>query len=253
METGISKAKKRLHLALDIGAQMLASGAEIERVEDSLERICKAFGAHEVEAFAITYMIAVTVSSDHFDDITQIRRVKMNERNLSKLSELNALSRAICENHMTFEEAQNRFQEICHHKEHSLKVLMMIYALISASFAIFFGGSSRDMVVSGLIGALIAPIDYILMGISFNRFVRICVCSLCAGALSVFSIFLHAGNSADLISIGNIMIFIPGVIFTTGITEILSNNMLSGMTRVAEAMLLSVVIATGFVLANIIL
>ena len=42
-----------LACALDIGAEMLINGAEISRVEDSISRICRAYGAEEINAFSI--------------------------------------------------------------------------------------------------------------------------------------------------------------------------------------------------------
>lgn len=245
------KARKDLHIALDIGAQMLSSGAEIERVEDSIERLCRAFGAETVESFAITYVIAVTISGKDFDGITEIRRISQFDRNLEKLSQLNALSREICEKHLASEEAEQKLKAICEGKGYHLVQLMFIYALISSAFTVFFGGTFRDAVFSAAIGVLIAPVDKFLNRLQINRFVCVCICSVCAGALAMLCVTLFPGISADYISIGNIMIFIPGVIFTCAIQEIFSNNMLSGFTRMVEAIMLSVVIASGFVFVKL--
>ena len=47
--------------ALDIGEHLLKNGAEVSRVEDTIERICFAYGAARVEAFAITTLIVASV------------------------------------------------------------------------------------------------------------------------------------------------------------------------------------------------
>ena len=44
-------ASNYLYLALNIGEQMLISGAEVGRVEDSIRRICMAYGAVRVDVF----------------------------------------------------------------------------------------------------------------------------------------------------------------------------------------------------------
>ncbi len=41
-------AREFLFNALNIGEEMLRSGAEVSRVEDSIRRICKAYGAESV-------------------------------------------------------------------------------------------------------------------------------------------------------------------------------------------------------------
>ena len=45
--------KKKVKCAMDIGEQMLISGAEVHRVEDSIQRICYALGAVRADIFII--------------------------------------------------------------------------------------------------------------------------------------------------------------------------------------------------------
>lgn len=253
MEAKVRESRKALQTALNIGAQMLSSGAEISRVEDSIVRMCRAFGAETVECFAITYVIVVTISGENLTELTEIRRINTFDRNMYKLTELNALSREICETQMNPEQASQRLREIENRKSYSLSGKMFIFALISLSFTLFFGGSLKDMAVSALIGVLIAPVENVLSRSAMNRFVQVFLCSVVAGLLSIVMAGIWRGVSSELVSIGNIMIFIPGVIFTCAVQEIFSNNMLSGLTRLAEAVIISLVIATGFVLANVLL
>ena len=76
---------------------MLISGAEVSRVEDSVRRICMAYGAEKVDVFTITSAIVVTVYSPMFGAVTQTRRITSTKYDLFKLARLNALSRRICE------------------------------------------------------------------------------------------------------------------------------------------------------------
>ena len=46
---------------LDMGALLLNCGAEISRVEDTLCRMGRAYGAQQVEAFVITSIISLTI------------------------------------------------------------------------------------------------------------------------------------------------------------------------------------------------
>ena len=39
---------------MDIGEQMLIAGAEVHRVEDSVSRMCRAFGYRRTDVFIIT-------------------------------------------------------------------------------------------------------------------------------------------------------------------------------------------------------
>ena len=85
-----------LCLALDVGEGMLKNGAEVGRVEDTIERICKAYGAAHVEVFTIISVINAAVRMPDGSYSMQLRRVKSIDSNFSTLEKLNALSRKIC-------------------------------------------------------------------------------------------------------------------------------------------------------------
>lgn len=50
-----------VHLCLDMGEQMIQAGAEVNRVEDTLTRMGKAYGALETDVFVITSSIIITM------------------------------------------------------------------------------------------------------------------------------------------------------------------------------------------------
>ncbi len=245
----IDKVRKHLEAALNVGVRMLESGAEIYRVEESVSRICTAFGATQVEVYAVNYLILVTVSGEGYSGVTESRRVKEHDRNLTKLAALNDLSRSICSGNVDFEEVADKLDEIDQMKGSNLVQQMLIYALISSSFTIFFGGSVLDAIVSGVIGILVAPIDRLLGVLQMNRFIRLGLCSFLCGIMAALSLKMGLPVSVSEIGIGNIMVFIPGVIFTYAIQEILANNTMSGFSKMIEAIVISMVIAAGFVVA----
>lgn len=244
-------AREQLELALDIGVSMMQAGAEINRIEESVSRICKAFGATKVEVFAVRYLIVATVSGNGYSGITETRSAWKYERNLSKLTALNDLSRNICNGIIDYEQIREKFNDIENIKDWNLIQMMIIYALISSSFTIFFGGDAVDMLVSGFIGLLVAPVDRLLNLIQINSFVRVGCCSFVCGLLAAIAYKAGINISTDMIGIGNIMIFIPGVLFTIAIQEILCNNMLSGVSKIVESIILSLVIATGFAVVSV--
>ena len=90
------QAEHMLFNVLEIGSRMLVSGAEVQRVENSIYRMCTAYGSETTEVFCMTYMIVVTISSKQFGTITLSRRIHNLSLNLYELLYLNALSRRMC-------------------------------------------------------------------------------------------------------------------------------------------------------------
>ena len=67
--------EKILTNVMNIGEQMLISGAEVHRVEDSVRRMCCALGAKRIDIFIITSSMVATVYTQEGEIFTQTRRI----------------------------------------------------------------------------------------------------------------------------------------------------------------------------------
>ena len=134
------QAEHMLFNVLEIGSRMLVSGAEVQRVENSIYRMCTAYGSETTEVFCMTYMIVVTISSKQFGTITLSRRIHNLSLNLYELLYLNALSRRMCSTLPDMKTVDQKIRQIKALPKYGPIPSMLIYALISSSFTIFFGG-----------------------------------------------------------------------------------------------------------------
>ena len=114
----------------------------------------------------------------------------------------------------------------------------------------FFGGDSKDMLVSAAIGILLKFLEFFVKKSAANGLITALLCSMVGGFLSNLAVLAGLGSHADLISIGNVMLFIPGLAFTNSLRDMLSGDTITGLIRFMESILLAVVIALGFTLAN---
>ena len=69
-------SKDFLHIFLDMGDALLNSGAEIFRVEDTLNRMGYACGAAQMNVFVITSSIVITMEFPEEGARTQTRRIR---------------------------------------------------------------------------------------------------------------------------------------------------------------------------------
>lgn len=243
-----------LYLAMSIGEGLLTSGAEVSRVEDTICRLCRAFGSERVDVFTITSSIVVSMRMEG-EVYTQTRRIQNTEYNLHRLELLNQLSRRICASQepLSAMEIRRELERIHREPGYSFPTTVLFYALVSSSFSIFFGGNLRDAAASALIGVLLRFLQVWLKELDINQFISVFLCSIAGGILAFLSVACGIGQSAEMISIGNIMLLIPGIAMTNGIRDMFSGNTISGLLRLAEALLLAVVIALAFVLTSILL
>ena len=248
--SAVRYANRYLYLALTIGERMLCSGAEVSRVEDSIRRICKSYGAVQVDVFTITSSIVVTIYGQGFGTVTQTRRISTLENDLNRLEQLNSLSRRIVAEHLPLTQVQAELDGIAAGPRYTFFQQVLIYALISASFALFFGGSGWDALASACIGAALRFVDAAVRWMDLNSILSALVCAGVGGLLAYVSVRLGFGDSVDMISIGNVMLLIPGIKLTNSLRDLFNGDTISGLLRFLEALLVAVIIAFGFVIAG---
>ena len=144
---------------MDIAEALLAVGAEVNRVEDTLTRMGTAYGAVRMNAFVITSSIVVTMTLPSGRDITQTRRILTpGGTDFTVLEALNDLSRRCCADPIPLDELRREVAQITAETPKPLLVYLGS-ALAAGSCALFFGGSMTDGLVAALFGLVICRLQ----------------------------------------------------------------------------------------------
>ncbi len=242
--------KELLSCALYIGEQMLVSGAEVNRVEDSISRICKAYDAKRVDVFTITSSIVVTLQMNNGNTLTQTRRISKYYIDIDKLDKLNNLSRYICAHKPDAAYIGAEMEKINDRRPYSPLIQYLVYAVIAASY-LFSLRRLSDAAVSAVIGLLLKFAITFIQKVDKNKvFVNI-LCSFVVGVLGVLLVRSGVGHNLDAIIVGNIMLLIPGLALTNSIRDIISEEIIAGLLRLCEAILVAISISVGFALASV--
>lgn len=243
--------KELLSYILDIGEQMLVSGAEVNRVEDSISRICKAYDAKRVDVFTITSSIVVSLQLKSGNTLTQTRRIVKYSTDLDKLDRLNNLSHYICAHTPEAEYIRSEMEKIGIRRIHGPVIQYLVYGMIAGTFTIFYGGDLNDAAVSAAIGMILKLAITFIQIVDENVFFVNILCSFVVGMLGILLVRTGIGHSFDKIAIGNIMLLIPGLALTNSIRDIISGDTIAGLLRLCEAILVALSISFGFGLVSV--
>ena len=237
--------EKLLDSVMDIGEQMLISGAEVHRVEDSIKRIFDAYGTKRTDVFIITSSIVVTI---HTDDkaYTQTRRITETSTDYEKLHKLNELSRSICKHKYSDNEIKKQLAEIAKSKKYPLWLEFICYAVIAGAFTLFFGGRITESAVSFIIGALVRFVILLCDKTVKNKIFCKFVSAFIATSLAFIALRLDFIATVDKVIIGNIMTLIPGIGLTTALKDLLVGDSIAGLLRTIEACITALAIAAGY-------
>ncbi|MBQ9123937.1 MAG: threonine/serine exporter family protein [Lachnospiraceae bacterium] len=241
----MEKNKEILSAILDAGELMLMSGAEVSRVESTIEHMAKAYGFQKVDVFTIIFSIVVTVKDGEGNIETQTRRIEARDTDLHKVERINALSRKVCTQPVTLEDFKEELRAIEQEKPYSPWIILAIYGIASAAFTVFFGGGVGDAVAAFLGGLVLRLILMAGNRLRLQNIVLTMLCSGAAGLMALLSVKLGIGQSLDQIIIGNIMLLTPGIALTNSLRDLIRGDLISGLLVLCEAVIRAVAIALG--------
>lgn len=226
------------------GKIMLESGAETYRVEETIVRICTAFGAHTADSFVIPTGIMVTVT--YYDEVaTLIKRITSRGVDLNKIDQINDLSRKIQTESIDICDFNKELLKISNSTRYSPIITLLWSSIAAGCFSIMFGGTFKDFFAASLIGAIIKIVSIIFQKLSINEFFVNSFCGALCSILAMIFLKLNLCSNLDKTIIGSIMLLVPGLIITNAIRDTIAGDFLSGITKASEAFLIAVSIAVG--------
>lgn len=239
---------RTVNLWLDMAEMMLECGAEIYRIEDTLNRVGTAWGAKRMEVFVITSSIVVTAEGDGWQ-YTSTRRMRgPSGSDFTRLEDLNALARRVCREPIDDDSFQKQLESIAGTKPRFSKTLLGS-TFAALSFALFFGGSWLDSVFAGLFGILVMLLSDLCARRRLNRFSSYFFVSVFTGVLICLLSRVIVTLKPDKIIVGVIMLTIPGIATTNSMRDMLTGDTLSGTLRLVQSLLETLVLAGSYTFA----
>ena len=234
-----------LDLALMAGHILLENGAEIYRVEETIDRICGYYGVNSENAFVLSNGIFLTAGSARESFFAKVQHIPVSGTHLNKVAAVNQLSREIVEGRHTIQDAYRILEEIRTMPGKKRWMQTLASGVGSAAFCIFFGGTFGDSLAAFAAG--ICLYLYVLW-LSVPHLSKI-VGNIGGGALvTVVCCLLYlmgVGENLNFMMIGTIMPLVPGVAFTNSIRDVADGDYISGSVRMLDALLVFFCIAIG--------
>lgn len=238
-----------LEVASEAGHILLENGAEISRVEDTMERISSHYGVHTGHFFVLSNGIFTTSSSNKY---ANVEFIPIRGIQLSKVVEVNRLSYRIAADKVSLTQARAELDAIRDEPMKPAWEQIVGSAFGAAGFCAVFGGGFMDCAAAFVVGTLL----YLFLLFISSRYLSKIVGGICnslvATLLCLVSYRLGFGSSLSNIIIGAIMPLIPGVPFVNGVRDLADSDYIAGTTRLTDAMLgffcIALGVGTSFVL-----
>jgi len=234
-----------LDLATDLGYELAMSGAETFRVEESISRVLAAYGM-EAEVFAIPNYLIVSIIAGDGHPITRMRRIGYHGNDLDSVERFSGLSRALCNRTPEPAEGLSWLEQVrAQRTKYPTPVQYLGDFLGAGGFALFFGGSWIDGLCAGICGILVGLINHFTARLKTNQFFSTIAASFLMALLAYAMGALGLALRPDAVTIGALMILVPGLLFTNAMRDIIYGDTNSGVNRIVQVFLVAAAIALG--------
>ena len=229
-----------LKFASDAGRVLLENGAEISRVEETMERIADNYGESGERFFVLSNGIFTTGKS-----YANAEFIPMKGARLEKVVEVNQLSREIAAHKIPLPQAVEMLERIKNLPSKPVWEQFLGAGLGCAGFCIIFGGSLLDCMAS-LCSALVL---YLFVLKVSTPYLSKTLGNICGGFIGtilciLFNLMVPQTNLGNMV-VGTLILLIPGVPFTNGLRDVANEDYLAGITRLADALMMFLCIAIG--------
>ena len=242
MENAVDEIRSEevLRLASEAGRILLQNGAEISRVEDTMERIATHYGVQGENFFVLSNGIFTTGRS-----YANAQFIPIKGASLDKVAAVNQFSRDIQAYDLSLEEACSRLEEIKNLPSKPLWEQYVAAGIGCAAFCIIFGGGLADAAAS-LAAALFLNFLVARIGMPYlSKTLANVAAGFIGTLLCILFYSLGFGSNLGNMVVGTMILLTPGVAFTNGLRDIANEDYLAGMTRLTDALMMFIAIAVG--------
>ena len=241
----MSRAQELLPLAADLGAVLLASGAEIRQVEEGLYRLLGAQGL-QAEVFVLLKGIFLSAWEPGQAPVSLIRHVRGGSGvDLTRLEKALILTEALGSGALEPSLARGQVDELLTPYPPHLIRMIAAAAATAGIYGVFFGGTWTEAVWAAGWAALAQGLRALLSRARIPALAEVFLTTVFLAMGALAAPWVLAGADPVRILTGGVMILIPGVALVNGIKDLLHGDTVSSLYRLAEAGLQTAAIAAA--------
>lgn len=231
---------QKIRLICQAAQLVLENGGETYRVEETAMRMASGLGLEDVNVVAFPTSVFVNVGG-----LSRVRRVTHRGTNTSRLARVNDVSRRVEHGLISADEAEAELHAIAADPGLHQLVLIAAYGVSAASFSLVFGGGLGTLIVALFIGMAVQAIQPLFSRMSMGTLLFDFSGGFLAAALAQLASLAVPYGDVNAAIVGGIMPLLTGLLMTTAVRDTMYGDLISGIARAVEALLLAACIALG--------
>jgi uncharacterized membrane protein YjjP (DUF1212 family) len=230
--------RTKTRFIIKLGRALHQCGTSSQRIERHLINVARMLGLNGNFLITPTTFTCAFWVTDELDQFIHIERVEPAEQNLGRLWEIDRLVEGIAEKRISFEEGVGQLEQVTSAPlNYPPAANAVSWALSGGSFACLLSANPRDGLAATILSLLLYFISHLgSRHAGWKPLVTILV-PFVAGILASSANASGLGINVPFVVLSSIIIFIPGLALTVALTEISTGHLISGSSRLVDAMM----------------
>jgi uncharacterized membrane protein YjjP (DUF1212 family) len=228
---------------LDIGTLLMSAGANSHRIRTTIERISDGFGVST--DLLITHRALMITINDSDDELlhSRLKRSSPHGVNFRLVSGISRMSWRVIEEAWSVKQINEELDRLVALPHFNRLLILIMVSLAGASFCRLFGGSWPDMLVSG--GATFVGLFIRQETVKHNFNPYLCVFFGALTASLIARTFIEFGNISEHALATSVLFLVPGVPLINSFSDLIDGNIMNGIVRSVNGLIISFAIALG--------
>lgn len=238
-----------LHFVTELGRRMLISGANIERVEMTIQTICHAYGLHNVNNQTMTTSIFVGATDQ--DGIYRDRRVAVPACgiDLERLRKLNSFAYKVKEELPNPANLREMLDAEDNTKVYPIWVTLIAQIIAMIALGRLFGGTWQDLITIGVISSGLFFAMRLMTRIHITKIIANFIAMFLAGLIALGAFRLGFTQHIFVVLITLAFFLVPGIQMVNAARNLLCGNEMNGIIEMLKIALEILTITAGLAAA----
>lgn len=229
---------------LRIGALLIHSGANTERVRITLNRISNAFD-YDIEVditYASLFLTLVNKEGEHFFSLRQVPHHVINFKILSGISRM---SWRVVEEKWSVRQMNQEVDRLASLNPYPTVIFFPVVGMAGAAFCRLAGGQLLDLLVvfsATIIGLFVRQLA---LRKEFNYYLCIYFGAVAASLVAGVAVKLGIGYTHEQAFATSVLFLIPGVLLINTFSDLIDGHVQNGISRGVSGFVVSFAIALG--------
>lgn len=229
---------------------MVASGTHSSRISRSAKRIAEAYGYDlRLDLSLRNLSVMLCEKGNPANHYHELIAVPASPISLSNNADLSRLSWEVFDKKMPMADFEAKFNVIIQRPRYSHVTVSLMASTASFGLCFLFNGTIWAMLMVFISTFISFNLRSFLTKKQVNNHLNVLITALVASAIASCGAFIDA-NAAQVAVATSVLYLVPGVVFISGLIDVLEGFVVIGFSRLVHATLHTIMLAVGLLIST---